>query len=66
MSEPRIVIVGGGLTAARVVQGALLVRLLTTALTPHPDETASDDAAVAALARLLLRGLVPRHDATAP
>lgn len=52
--------------AARVVQGALLVRLLTTALTPHPDETASDDAAVAALARLLLRGLVPRHDATAP
>ena len=46
--------------AARAIQGALLVRLLATSLTPHPDEPESDDAAIESLVLLLLRGLAPR------
>ncbi len=52
--------------AARVVQGALLVRLLTTVLTPHGDETAGDEAVADRLARLLVGGLAPRHEIIAP
>jgi AcrR family transcriptional regulator len=51
--------------AAHVVQGALLVRLLTTALTPHGDETAGDEAVADRLARLLVGGLAPRHEVIA-
>jgi AcrR family transcriptional regulator len=49
--------------AARVVQGALLVRLLTTALTPHGDE-AADNATVERLTHLLVGGLAPRLEST--
>lgn len=50
--------------AARAFQGALFVRLLTTSLTPHTVSPEDDEAAVADLVSVLLRGLAPRGESS--